>query len=60
MTYHDMRAKHGINSLITEKQRRDIKKAIELRRQIYRRREKMIEEGREELLYIANGAGHLL
>ncbi len=43
--YHDARAKHGIESPISAEERESIKEAVELRKQIYRRRKEMIKQG---------------
>ena len=43
--YHDVRAEHGVESPISGKQRQDLKQAVELRRQVYRCRKEMIEQG---------------
>jgi hypothetical protein len=45
LDYHDARAKHGVESPLSEEDRADVTQAIELRRQIYRRRIEMIKRG---------------
>ena len=41
LLHHDEHAKHGIENPLTSEHRASVKKAIELRREIYRRRKEM-------------------